>query len=64
MTANGGGNRAAGSEMRVNRIVAVVGALALAAILVTAILVIAWIKGGAQPMRWIEQPVSAGALQQ
>lgn len=50
--------------MRVNRIVAVVSALALAAILVAAILVMAWIKGGAQPMRWIEQPVSAGALQQ
>jgi hypothetical protein len=37
----------------------VVGALALAAVLV-----IAWIKGGAQPMRWIEKPVSAGSVQQ
>ncbi|WP_255352426.1 hypothetical protein [Novosphingobium sp. AAP83] len=39
-----------------NRIIAVVGALAFAAVVV-----MAWIKGGAQPMRWIEQPVSAGA---
>lgn len=45
--------------MRVNKIVAVVGALAL-----TAVFVIAWIKGGAQPMRWIEQPVSAGVAPQ
>lgn len=34
---------------------AVVGALALAAIVM-----VAWTMGGAQPMRWIEQPVSAG----
>jgi len=45
----------AGSLARVIKLVAVVGALALAAIVV-----VAWIKGGAQPMRWIEQPVSVG----
>jgi hypothetical protein len=44
---------------RVMKKVAVAGALALAAILV-----VAWIKGGAQPMQWIEQPVSAGASTQ
>jgi hypothetical protein len=42
---------------------AVVGAFAL-----IAIMSVAWIKGGAQPMQWIEQPVrpgtaSAGATQ-
>ncbi|MCY1671769.1 hypothetical protein OVA07_12240 [Novosphingobium sp. SL115] len=26
--------------------------------MLAAILVVAWIKGGTQPMQWIEQPVS------
>ncbi|MFM2372818.1 MAG: hypothetical protein RIS85_2540 [Pseudomonadota bacterium] len=39
--------------MRVMKKIAVVGVVALAAILV-----MAWIKGGTQPMQWIEQPVS------
>ncbi|MDP3551372.1 MAG: hypothetical protein Q8R81_13420 [Novosphingobium sp.] len=34
---------------------AVVGAIAL-----IAILSVAWVKGGAQPMQWIEQPVTPG----
>lgn len=45
--------------MCVSKLIAVISALALAAFVV-----IAWIKGGAQPMQWIEQPVSAGALAQ
>ncbi|CAH0496741.1 hypothetical protein NVSP9465_01786 [Novosphingobium sp. CECT 9465] len=49
----------AGSVMRVKKMIAAVGAVVLAAIVV-----MAWIKGGAQPMRWIEQPVSAGATAQ
>lgn len=40
--------------MRVMKKIAVVGVVALAAILV-----IAWIKGGTQPMQWVEQPVNA-----
>lgn len=37
------------------------GGVVLAAL--AAILVVAWIKGGAQPMEWVEQPVVAGAGQ-
>jgi hypothetical protein len=32
--------------------------LAVGIVVLAAILVVAWIKGGTQPMRWIEQPVS------
>ncbi|WP_157083215.1 hypothetical protein [Novosphingobium lentum] len=31
--------------------------LAIGIAVLIAILVVAWIKGGTQPMRWIEQPV-------
>jgi len=47
------------SRMRVMKKLAVACALALAAIVV-----VAWIKGGAQPMQWIEQPVVAGTAPQ
>ncbi|MBB4613799.1 hypothetical protein [Novosphingobium taihuense] len=30
-----------------------------AGIVVAAVLAVAWIKGGTQPMQWIEQPVTS-----
>ncbi|MCX7282833.1 MAG: hypothetical protein NTX28_02105 [Novosphingobium sp.] len=30
-------------------------------VLLTAFLTVAWIRGGAQPMHWIEQPLKPGA---
>lgn len=34
------------------------------ALLLVAILLLAWMKGGTQPMRWIEQPVGNGSPSQ
>lgn len=31
------------------------------AVMLFAFLLLAWIKGGAQPMQWIEQPLEPGA---
>ncbi|MFC4192439.1 hypothetical protein ACFQFS_02885 [Novosphingobium lubricantis] len=33
------------------------------AVVLAAFVVLAWIKGGTQPMRWIEEPVSVAAVQ-
>lgn len=44
--------------------IAAIGAAAVLVALLLTLLALAWIKGGAEPMRWIEQPVAQPATEQ